>query len=89
MEKKFSIFQHRRQAIEDKLDVLLDMEKILLKQEDSPCVLERREQLGRKIADTREEITFLEEQMLLAEAERRKLLPMRVRKSRLGKARKA
>ena len=72
MEKSFSIFENRRQIIEDNLELLLELDRILYKPEGAPYVLERHEQMTRQIAGAREEIAFLTEQMELDEAKRQR-----------------
>ena len=74
MEKSFSIFGHRRQAIEEKLDLMLQLDEALFDPAGPPYVLERHEQMLRQIADAREEIVFLTEKMELAEAKRQQRL---------------
>jgi len=91
MEKSFSIFENRRQIIEDNLELLLELDRILYDPEGLPYVLERHEQMTRQIAGAREEIAFLTEQMELAEAKRQRrlqqLLPLRTRKKRCASER--
>ena len=72
MEKSFSIFENRRQIIEDNLELLLELDRILYDPAGLPYVLERHEQMTRQIARAREEIAFLTEQMELAEAKRQR-----------------
>ena len=74
MEKSFSIFENRRQIIEDNLELLLELDRILYDPAGAPYVLERHEQMTRQIARAREEIAFLTEQMELAEAKRQRRL---------------
>jgi len=58
MEKSFSIFGHRRQIIEDNLELLLELDRILYDPEGLPYVLERHEQMTRQSACAREEIAL-------------------------------
>ena len=74
MEKSFSIFGHRRQIIEDNLELLLELHRILYDPEGLPYLLERHGQMRRKIAGAREEIAFLTEEIALAEAKRQRRL---------------
>ena len=86
MEKSFSIFENRRQIIEDNLELLLELDRILYNPAGAPYVLERHEQMTRQIAGAREEIAFLTEQMELSEAKRQRrmqqLLPIQTRRKR-------
>ena len=46
MENSFSIFENRRKVIEEKLELLLELDRILFNPAGAPYVLERHEQLG-------------------------------------------
>ncbi len=72
MEKSFSILENRQKSVEDMLEVLLELDQILYKPDGLPYVLERHEQMQRKIASAREEIAFLTEEIALAEAKRQR-----------------
>lgn len=48
MEKMFNIFEHRRQGIEEKLELLVELDRILFAQV-GPYVLEWHEQMQRRI----------------------------------------
>ena len=74
MEKSFSIFENRRQTIEDKLELLLELDQILYHPDGAPYVLERHEQMKYQISAAREEIAFLVEQEKLIETKRRQRL---------------
>ena len=74
MEKSFSILENRRKSVEDMLELLLELDQILYKPDGLPYVLERHEQMQRKIAGAREEIAFLMEEIALAEAKRQRRL---------------
>ena len=70
MEKSFSIFENRRQVIEEKLELLLELDRHMYQPDGPPYVLERHEQMQRSIDAAREEIEFLTEEQQRAEAGR-------------------
>ena len=69
MEKSFSLFESRRKIVEEVLELLTELDRILLGQH-GPFVQERHEQLQQRIADARAEIEFLREGQARAEAKR-------------------
>ena len=69
MEKTFSIFESRRKIVEEVLELLTELDRILLDQH-GPFVQERHEQLQQRIADARAEIEFLREGQAKADAKR-------------------
>ena len=86
MEKSFSVFENRRKSIEDKLELLLELDQILYHPDGAPYVLERHEQMMHQISAAREEIAFLVEQEKLIEAKRRQRLATGAGDSRRKKA---
>ena len=88
MEKSFSFFENRRKVIEEKLELLLELDRILRDQGDAPYVLERHEQMARRITEAKDEIELLTEEQKIVEAERRQLLGVGVGASRPRKSRK-
>ena len=70
MEKSFSIFENRRQVIEEKLELLLELDRHMYHPDGPPYVLERHEQMQRSIDAAREEIELLTEEQQRAEAGR-------------------
>ena len=70
MEKSFSIFENRRKLVEEKLELLLELDRHMYHPDGPPYVLERHEQMQRSIDAAREEIEFLTEEQQRAEAGR-------------------
>ena len=70
MEKSFSIFENRRKLVEEKLELLLELDRHMYHPDGAPYVLERHEQMQRSIDAAREEIKFLKEEQQRAEAGR-------------------
>ena len=88
MEKSFSFFENRRKVIEEKLELLVELDRILSTQGDAPYVLERHEQMAQRITEAKDEIELLTEEQKIVEAERRQLLGAEVGASRPRKSRK-
>ena len=70
MEKSFSIFENRRKLVEEKLELLLELDRHMYHPDGPPYVLERHEQMQRSIDAAREEIKFLTKEQQRAEAGR-------------------
>ena len=82
MEKTFSFFENRRKLIEEKLELLVELDRILSAQGGAPYVLERHEQMEQLIIEAKDEIEVLQEEQKIVEAERRQMMGLGVGASR-------
>lgn len=90
MARTIRFLENRRTAMQGRLEMLVELDRILSAQGSAPYVLERHEQMTRLITEARDEIELLWEEQKIVEAEWRQLLGLGARgyTARLKKSRK-